>query len=595
MDESQPRLELAAPLPLADLVMRQSFAAMHDGLSAIELLLVVYPPAEEGAPPAGAGGADYLLTLRLLDPGGDELHSASWDSRLLTHNDPLWFHFPPVPRSSGDTFFLQIEGGEQNRATCWGYSLDGYTRGQLEVNGDPWSGDLRFQTRYRYSIGSAMTDLVSLGGRALGYVVPLALLLLISGYGLASLVPLHGHDAAVRLGVAVAGGLAALPLAWLWWSVVGGRWNGWLLGAALVVMAAWLTLRRKRRRIRLRLDTTMVALGVILLAGTAARLLAIRDLVLPAWVDSPQHHLIAQLMADTGRAPSGYRPWMPVDAFWYHFGYHALAASWHQLTGQPMAKILLVGGQLLNSLAPLTVYAGTVMLTRRKRAGLIAAFFVALLSLFPGYYTTWGRYTQLCGMLMFPPIIGVSYQLFSSIEERCCNRCWRPALWVGLLLGGLFLVHARVWVFGTVWLLMLPVGQWASRPGRWTQEEMRIPSPAPGTEPMPRARSAPNLCCLDGSGSGDCCLKCFALDGSGGSARLAVPAVRAPAMERLPPRQTISPGGTWSTAGSRYGWAWRSSLCCGPSGAESDQFCCCRAGWRQSQDLSTPDFRRWAW
>ncbi len=109
------------------------------------------------------------------------------------------------------------------------------------------------------------------------------------------------------------------------------------------------------------------------------------------------------------------------------------------MTGWPLPRLLLVLGQLLNGLTPLTVYAATWLLMRRRGPALLAAFLVALPLFFPAYYATWGRMTQLTAVLLLPVLIALTWLLI-----RGQKRVW---LLVGILAAGLFLLHFRVFLF----------------------------------------------------------------------------------------------------------------------------------------------------
>ena len=451
IDERQERRDLAAPLPRPGATLEQTFTAQHDQLTAVEVVIARWSDAgsqvEDG---------HTFLHLSLLDSDGRLLREAQWASNSLAHEQALHWRFEVLPDSAGEPFTLRVEGSEGNRAGVWAYSLDGYPRGELRVNGTGRDGDLAFKTFYASPSWDSLATLGSLIGDNWGLFGLMVLVLV--GPGLLILPALPGRvDPAAKLSIAVAGSLALTPLSWLWLSTVGGRWKATFLWLALIVVTGIGLWRLARRRPRLRFSVEGLLLAAILLAGLGVRLLAIRDLALPAWVDSPQHWLISQLMAESGRVPVDYRPWMPVDRFWYHFGFHSLAASLHMLAGIPIERIMLVGGQFLNALVPLSVYGATVLMGGRRRAGLLAAFTVALLTVFPAFYTSWGRYTQLSGMLILGPLMGVAYRLF-----QIWGRRWRVVggglVWVALALGGLFVVHARVWVYGVVWVALLSAG-----------------------------------------------------------------------------------------------------------------------------------------
>ncbi len=446
-DQRQNRLDVVAPTPAPGIALEQSFLAVHNGLAAVELLL---------ASSGNLSPQPATLTLRLMDDDNRQLAFASWDPDQLRHNDPLRFNFAPIRNSAGQRFRLLLEGTEGNRVTVWAFSLDGYQPGELVSNDQPQTGDLYFRTTYRYRLADALHDLCRFLRRQAGLGVVLLLLLGVPGMALLPRRWNRSGDLGVWLGLAVASSLATMPLGWLWLTFVGGRWRPaslWLALMALLLVVLWRgQAGHPRRALAWHPETGWLALVVI--AGLAVRLLAVRDLVLPAWVDSPQHWMIAQLMGQSGQVLSSYRPVMPVDTFWYHWGFHALVATVWQMTEAPLEQILLWGGQMLNAMVPLSVYAASVLLTNRRPAGLVAAFFVALVGLFPGYYVTWGRYTQLTGMLLLGPLLGVAWQYLRAAgrRDRCSSAA--DAFWLALMLGGLALVHARVWVFALIWCFL---------------------------------------------------------------------------------------------------------------------------------------------
>jgi hypothetical protein len=201
-------------------------------------------------------------------------------------------------------------------------------------------------------------------------------------------------------------------------------------------------------------------LALILLGGLAVRLLAVRDLVFPPWVDSIRHALITTLMVEHGQTISNYEPVLPIARFPYHFGFHTLPASLLLMTDWPLPETLLALGQLLNVLVALTVYAAAWLVTRRRGAGLVAAFLVTFPFLFPAYYATWGRFTQGTAMVVMPVLVACVWGLVRG------GRGWRGAWWlVGLLAAGLFLIHLRVFIYFLPFPVLVWVGSRARRAG----------------------------------------------------------------------------------------------------------------------------------
>jgi hypothetical protein len=280
----------------------------------------------------------------------------------------------------------------------------------------------------------------------------------------------------VGWGSALGLSLAFLPVLWLGVATFGGQLSplvlGMVYGALAMVYGIWKFKRFNRegakgakktlffparslrlRRLRLwRWFQHHALLIAILGISLTLRFLAIRDLVFPAWVDSPHHALITQVLVSTGGLPADYGPLLPGAQLVYHFGFHALAAAFHWGVGQPIPEVLLWLGQILNGLMPLAAYDTTRALTGHKRAGLGAAFILAVVANFPGYHVTWGRYPHLMAMLIFAAALTSAWRTLRCPEPR-------PADWIalGLLAAGLFLTHypaATIFAvfFAVLWL-----------------------------------------------------------------------------------------------------------------------------------------------
>jgi len=217
---------------------------------------------------------------------------------------------------------------------------------------------------------------------------------------------------------------------------------GWLALTAAIASAD--TILRFRRwvgdRAR-RLDLALLLLGLIFVATLAARMAAVRGLAFPLWTDSLHHTLITQIISETGRLPSSYLPYAPIDSFTYHFGFHTLSAWYHLLTGTPVPRSVVVVGQAVNALAVLTTYALALRLTGRRSGALAAALIVGLLSQMPAQFVNWGRYPQLQGQVLLPVVILLT---MDSLERQRPNRLW---LLAGLAAAGLFLTHNRMFLF----------------------------------------------------------------------------------------------------------------------------------------------------
>ncbi len=465
-DIAQGRLDTALPAPQSDLTIEQTFVPRRDGLNEVELILVRY-----GGTSAALEGDD-TFTVELRDGAGALIAAETQPTAGLSHNQVYTLAFPPQPRSAGRLYTLRLLGSEANHISAWGYSLDVYSAGALSILTGPLrpeatasdARDLRFVTRYALTAGETLDAAVA-PLHQIGLGLAALLMLPLPGILLMLWLRPRGWDAAAWLGVALSLGIAAWPLLWYWVSLAGGRWSGGLLwaavglgwlAAAFVAVRRWASRERGAATVDRRRAATLVylLLIVLLLLAIAARFVAIRGLAFPPWVDSSRHALITAVMVENGRTPTGYEPLLPVDRFPYHFGFHTLSAGLVMMTGEPLPGLLLYLMQLLGGLLPLTVYAAGWMVTRRRVVGLLAAFLVALPFFFPGYYATWGRMTQLTAMMVMPVLIGLTWRV---------GRGW-PRVWplIGVLAGGLFLIHFRVFLFYLPFAAVAAVAHWIS-------------------------------------------------------------------------------------------------------------------------------------
>jgi hypothetical protein len=442
---AQERLDVATPPLDGSHTITQSFVSRRPNLCEIELLPAVYETPGQGT-----------LTLRLHSPvtGDTELARQSVDVAHIHHNVPLRFTFGVQLDSAGKAYELLIEGSPGVRVGFWYNNVNAYGEGQLELDGASTGGDLRFVTHSRYDLPVMAREVAALLGSG-RLAIALIFLLLLPGYALWHGLNLaKGDEPITNLGLSVAVSLAIVPFALLWSTVFGLRWERSLCLVAFVLLALCALARLFRTQFRDLAPWTTAgnrrsALAAMMLFALTllVRLVQIRNLALPAWVDSPQHVLVTELVAMHGQVPQSYEPLLPVNNFIYHFGFHADTTLFHWLSGLAIPQAMLILGQVLNAAGGLMAYLLALRLTRRKVAAIVAALVVGLVSYMPAYYVSWGRYTQLTGLLLLPAALVTA---MDWLEAK--RRDHRLLLVAGLLQAGLFLTHARVTVFGACFL-----------------------------------------------------------------------------------------------------------------------------------------------
>lgn len=272
-----------------------------------------------------------------------------------------------------------------------------------------------------------------------------------------------------KLALSTGVSLALYPLLYLYADLLGVRlgyaipWLLALLGIGLV-LGRWYLSRRGRSgseeevpgspgqeslppqsgRDRL---ADWVALGLIAVI-TFTRFWPIRNLDFPMWGDSYQHSMIAQLLADNRGLFRSWQPYAELQTFTYHFGFHALAASLHEVSRVAVPQTVLWLGQYLNVLAVLALYPLANKVGGNRWAGAVGLIVAGLLLKMPMSYVNWGRYTQLAGQVILPVAILI---ILATLDRR--RLAWKPTLLIWLLMAGLALTHYVVVAFAAAFYL----------------------------------------------------------------------------------------------------------------------------------------------
>ncbi len=273
----------------------------------------------------------------------------------------------------------------------------------------------------------------------------------------------RSRDILVQFALQIGLGLAFWPILFLWTSTLGWQLSAKTAqtGLLLFSLVGLLLLTRsclKRWRAGLsylRRSAGWLALfGIIAALTILTRLLHIRHVVLPVWVDSVTHTMIVRVLLLHGALPETFAPFLPTIPFTYHWGYHATTMwlAWFLGQTEPVAtaRLVLQFGQVLNALTVPILYAAGRTLFNSRRTGLLVAGLAALVSWMPAYYVSLGRYTQLTGLLILP-IFGL------SLWRLHTRPTWGGWLALILLGAGLLLTHARVAVYALTLAMTLAI------------------------------------------------------------------------------------------------------------------------------------------
>ena len=88
----------------------------------------------------------------------------------------------------------------------------------------------------------------------------------------------------------------------------------------------------------------LIAGGVILGLAVAWRLFQARELLLPNWVDSQHHYLIIRAILEERGLLDTLSPYLDMP-FYYHYGFHAVAALFTAVSGLEIGSAMLILGR----------------------------------------------------------------------------------------------------------------------------------------------------------------------------------------------------------------------------------------------------------
>jgi hypothetical protein len=395
------------------------------------------------------------------------LYSTSLGVPASADNTSLSIPIPDQKNAAGQPFYIQLSS-ETSPIQINGRLEDAYPYGQVYSNGSPINADIAFRLSYEYDLSAFFQDLKLFIGD-IWLVIPLIILLWLPGWLLLDISRLRirfdlGEQTAISIGLS----LAVIPLVMLCTTVLNLHWSsnaalfsaGFLLALFIVRIIYCRIISRKQkselfesqseiepdpaRRLFSWFLNPSFLFTMIFLGSLAIRLIMVRDLATPAWVDSVHHALITRLILENGSYPGTYLPNLNISATTYHAGFHSIAAFFTWLSQLDLARSLLILGQVLNAFAVFSVYLLTKTLTRSSVASLCAAFITGFLTPMPAYYTSWGRYTELTGLLIFPVALALIQSWHDHAEDK--KTIWTILL-AAITAGGLFMIHYRVVVF----------------------------------------------------------------------------------------------------------------------------------------------------
>lgn len=429
----------------------------------------------------GGNPENGKITFFLYNPidASTPLAQASIKYQSYQPNIPVYIAFSLAEKPKSKSYKLVIRSTTSNGIQVYGRAEDYYPQGTAYQDSVPLPGDIAFRINYEYDFPTFWKDLRSILPQFNLITISL-LFLFVPGFLFLSVTKISRFfNLSENIGLSVALSMALPVVIMVWTSLINIRWTQravWIiyLGIAILFILyvarsmlhstnEWLSSHHSIKEIWISIIGWMgrnwqfIILMAIFVFTLIIRLIMIRDLAAPPWVDSVHHALLTRIIMEQGQLPDTYSPYIISDNARYHPGYHVIMAVFQWLSGLELQTGMLIFGQILNAAMVLAVFLFASTLTQNSKISLLAALISGVFTPMPAYYTSWGRYTQLAGLLILPAAYAMIKLCLSAKFARIKEKPIRILIFLssGICCAGLFVIHYRVIFFLGLLLLAL--------------------------------------------------------------------------------------------------------------------------------------------
>ena len=132
---------------------------------------------------------------------------------------------------------------------------------------------------------------------------------------------------------------------------------------------------------------------------------------------------------------------------YYHYGFHYIILSLRYITSIQITKIILIFGQFLQILAPITIFYPVYSITKNFSSALLSVFVSGLVWNLPSQASSWGKYPALLAIVT---IVFIFYTLHSLIFYP--NKKFVQTVFQVAALIVAILIHSRLLIVMIIWI-----------------------------------------------------------------------------------------------------------------------------------------------
>jgi hypothetical protein len=193
------------------------------------------------------------------------------------------------------------------------------------------------------------------------------------------------------------------------------------------------------------------------------RLAFISHALIPPYFDSVRHYTIINSLLEHSEPEviTATFPWLGTN--YYHVGFHFLAAFVASSMEPEIPKTMLMVGQMILAITPLSVFFLIKHETQSNRAGIFAVLLGGIGWSMPAYAVNWGKYPAVTSLILLQFVLSLAYLAAqkSKVLATHQKRALCVLLLSGIILAGFF--HSRsLVVIGIAFIAWITAQAWGS-------------------------------------------------------------------------------------------------------------------------------------
>jgi hypothetical protein len=232
----------------------------------------------------------------------------------------------------------------------------------------------------------------------------------------------------------------------------------------ILLLAFWLFPRSKKESAH---ESKSALLVLLLLFGIFIflRLVFVSQAILPLYFDSAQHYMIIRDLMGSLETANMATSLNLLTTNYYHKGFHLLVLFTTSITGAEIKDTMLVLGQIILAVIPLSLFFIIKYETRSNSAGLFTVLLAAFGWYMPAHVLDWGKYPALTSLVLIQFVLSMAYLLVRYTDALSLRSYWGLiAILAAGFLASVFAHSRSLAIFGIVLIAWVIATWWRRLP-----------------------------------------------------------------------------------------------------------------------------------